>query len=134
MCEVGFLRADITNGIVIKHPACSVPYCKIDLELPKKKFYPQYQDQDHVCAICDCTNIKKNGRETCQVPSHKEAEDNYKKDKKAMERLRKMLPIPVEDIVTAKSNINVDEADKAKKSPESIQEEKKTHSRVLETK
>ncbi|KAF8193747.1 hypothetical protein BJ912DRAFT_848103, partial [Pholiota molesta] len=89
--EKTFVRADVTDGVNIGRPTCSVHDCDIPLDSPKHRYCSTHTAQDLLCVVTTCSELAEHGHRTCMLPDHRGLESYNEERQKAMFQLKNRL-------------------------------------------
>lgn len=84
-------RSAVSDGISLGHPCCALHDCKIPLANNKHRYCPTHSSMRDECVVEACSALAIAPFHTCEIPSHRLAEERHLERSKAMFQLKHRL-------------------------------------------
>ncbi|KAG8849067.1 hypothetical protein FRC20_002395 [Serendipita sp. 405] len=88
---MSLIRSAVTDGVTLGRPCCAVHDCKGSLSSPKRRYCPDHQELEGICATIGCDNPIRPGFKTCNRPECIQVEELYKEEGLAMKKFKERL-------------------------------------------
>ncbi|TFK18500.1 hypothetical protein FA15DRAFT_683263 [Coprinopsis marcescibilis] len=85
------VSAVVMDGIMLGHPTCGDPRCKLPLASTKARFCPEHRSLEEKCSVVGCTATVGQGYRTCNDKEHRKIEEVHNARSSAAFQLKDRL-------------------------------------------